>query len=161
MSDELLRQAFFVLLVGGLFLVGAELFAPGAILGILGGIALFVSVLIAFKIYEMSVAVMITLGIVILIGVAVYLWAKYFPKTAMGQRMTVSTDLSSAKASQNDLEQLIGKTGEASSELRPGGFALINGKRIDVVTQGEMLSAGEKIIVVKVEGNRVVVRKNN
>ena len=159
MSDELLRQAFFVLLIGGLFLVGAELFAPGAILGIFGGIALFVSIIIAFKVYETSIAVMITLSIVILIGVAIYLWAKYFPKTSIGQKMTVSTDLSSAKASQTDIEQLIGKTGEASSELRPGGFAVIEGKRIDVVTQGEMLSAGEKIIVVEVESNRVVVKK--
>ena len=41
--------------------------------------------------------------------------------------------------------------------LHPTGIALIQNRRVDVVTRGEMLEQGQKIKVVKVEGNRIVV----
>jgi len=42
--------------------------------------------------------------------------------------------------------------------LRPSGTAVINGKRIDVVTEGPFVERGSPIKVVEVEGARVVVR---
>ena len=39
------------------------------------------------------------------------------------------------------------------------GAAEIDGKRLDVVTQGEYLEAGTPVEVLRVEGNRIVVRK--
>jgi len=42
--------------------------------------------------------------------------------------------------------------------LRPSGTAEINGSRIDVVTGGEFIAAGESVEVYQVEGGRVVVR---
>jgi membrane-bound ClpP family serine protease len=39
-------------------------------------------------------------------------------------------------------------------------MALINGKRIDVVTEGAMIERGASIRVVVIEGIRVVVRAN-
>ena len=39
----------------------------------------------------------------------------------------------------------------------PGGFAEINGERIDVISEGEMIPQQTPIIVVNVEGNRVIV----
>jgi membrane-bound serine protease (ClpP class) len=46
----------------------------------------------------------------------------------------------------------------AQSNLRPSGLALIDGKRIDVVTEGPMIERGTPVKVVAVEGMRVVVR---
>jgi membrane-bound serine protease (ClpP class) len=54
---------------------------------------------------------------------------------------------------------LIGKTGKASTALHPAGIAQIQGERIDVVSEGELIDAGESISVVRVDGNRVVVRR--
>ncbi len=45
------------------------------------------------------------------------------------------------------------------SDLRPGGFARINGERTDVVSQGDYISAGEPIEVIGDEGYRRVVRR--
>lgn len=42
--------------------------------------------------------------------------------------------------------------------LRPSGTAVINGKRVDVVSEGAFIEAGQVIKVVAVEGLRVVVR---
>jgi membrane-bound serine protease (ClpP class) len=52
-----------------------------------------------------------------------------------------------------------GTPGTARSDLRPSGVAEIDGQRVDVVTDGEYLRAGEEIEVVRDEGYRRVVRR--
>ena len=54
--------------------------------------------------------------------------------------------------------ELIGVEGNTLSDLRPAGKALINGRRIDVVTQGEYIDRDTGIVVIEVRGSRVVVR---
>jgi membrane-bound serine protease (ClpP class) len=54
---------------------------------------------------------------------------------------------------------LRGTTGVTLSALRPGGIAEIAGARVDVVTQGEYIAAGEAIEVIADEGYRRVVRQ--
>jgi len=56
---------------------------------------------------------------------------------------------------------LMGLTGVAVSDLRPGGIVDIDGDRIDAVTSGEYLPAGEAIEVVSDERYRRVVRKRS
>ena len=55
-------------------------------------------------------------------------------------------------------EHLLGN--QALTTLRPAGTALIDGERVDVVTDGEYLPNDTEIKVVKVEGARIVVEKN-
>lgn len=52
-----------------------------------------------------------------------------------------------------------GKRGLAASPLRPAGIAEIEGERVDVVSDGEFIETGEPITVVRVDGNRIVVRR--
>jgi membrane-bound serine protease (ClpP class) len=54
---------------------------------------------------------------------------------------------------------LVGSTGLAVTDLRPGGIVDIDGHRIDVVTSGEFLPAGELIEVIRDDRYRRVVRK--
>ncbi len=56
-------------------------------------------------------------------------------------------------------ESLVGARGEALSELRPGGFALIDGRRVDVITRGDVIPRGTRIEIVADEGYRRVVRR--
>ena len=42
--------------------------------------------------------------------------------------------------------------------LRPSGTAVINGRRVDVVTEGGMIERNTPVKVVAIEGMRVVVR---
>ncbi len=50
-------------------------------------------------------------------------------------------------------------TGVAITPLRPSGTAFINGKRVQVVTEGALVDQGASIKVVAVRGLRVVVRE--
>jgi membrane-bound serine protease (ClpP class) len=53
----------------------------------------------------------------------------------------------------------IGKRGTALSPLRPAGIAELESERVDVVSQGEYIEANTPIEVVRVDGNRIVVRR--
>lgn len=57
------------------------------------------------------------------------------------------------------LKDFTGKEGIALTPLRPSGAALIDGQRLDVVTSGEFIKTGSRIMVLKVEGTRVIVRE--
>ena len=52
---------------------------------------------------------------------------------------------------------LTGAEGTALSDLRPAGKALINGRRLDVVTQGEYIRKGTAVSIIEVHGSRIVV----
>ncbi|MDD4238111.1 MAG: NfeD family protein [Desulfotomaculaceae bacterium] len=52
-----------------------------------------------------------------------------------------------------------GREGIALTPLRPSGAAEIDGQRLDVVTEGEFVSPGSPVQVIKVEGTRVVVKE--
>ena len=54
---------------------------------------------------------------------------------------------------------MLGSRGTAVSDLRPGGIAHIDGQRVDVVTEGDYIRAGDPIEVVTDERYRRVVRR--
>lgn len=53
---------------------------------------------------------------------------------------------------------LVGSSGKAVSELRPVGVAEIGSERLDVTTEGDWVSAGTPVVVVRAEAMRLVVR---
>jgi membrane-bound serine protease (ClpP class) len=58
-----------------------------------------------------------------------------------------------------ELENYAGKTGRAVTPLRPAGTAIIDGSRVDVVTEGNFISNDTPVKVVKVEGMKVIVQE--
>lgn len=58
-----------------------------------------------------------------------------------------------------ELSSFAGKEGIALTPLRPAGTAEVAGKRLDVVTGGEYIEAGARVMVIRVEGTRVVVKQ--
>lgn len=52
-----------------------------------------------------------------------------------------------------------GAPGEALTYLRPSGVARIEGRRFDVLTEGEFLEKGTAIEVVRIEGTRIFVQE--
>jgi membrane-bound serine protease (ClpP class) len=58
-----------------------------------------------------------------------------------------------------NLGGLVGKTGVAFTTLRPGGTALIDGQKVDVVAFGGFIDKDARIKVLSVEGIKVVVER--
>ena len=81
--------------------------------------------------------------------------------TAIGKTFILNASESSDQgyhAAPKELTTLVGKSGKTVTPLRPAGVALINGQRVDIVTQGEFVEPETEIEVIQVEGSRVVVR---
>ena len=98
--------------------------------------------------------------VVIIIPLAILaLWLA--PRTRLGRTVILRTAQNSDdgfQAPPQELADLVGHAGQSASPLRPAGVALIDGKRIDVVTNGEFIQPETEVEVVAVEGRRVVVR---
>jgi membrane-bound serine protease (ClpP class) len=87
---------------------------------------------------------------------------RFLPRLVLASRMILQTDLGSGPAHGSAPESdrnWLGKHGQTLSTLRPAGIAMIEGARVDVVSEGEMIEAGERIQVMRVDGNRIVVRR--
>ena len=152
-----LIQVFYVLLGTGVLLLSLEIFVPGGVLGIIGGLMIMSTIFMSLFIFE-KYGVLIAFLILIFAVAVLILWISIFPKTYLGKRVSLSDTLKTAK-SNDDRKDLIGAEGVVVSELRPSGFAKINGKKLDVVSSGGLIEEGKDIVVTNVEGFRIVVKE--
>jgi len=143
-----------LLYVMGILLVLAEALLPGAVLGIIGLGCVLAAVWLAFG---LSAGLGWTLIIitVALIPFMIWLWLLIF-KRAMMMRAT-----GKGSSAMVELKELMGKEGVALTQLRPAGMARIEGKKVDVVSEGAVIEKGTRVKVIEVEANRVVVRDVN
>ncbi|MFI8685459.1 nodulation protein NfeD [Rossellomorea sp. NPDC077527] len=148
-----------LLFVIGIILIVAEFFLPGGIAGGLGLGAIVASIMLAGgDMMQMGISVLIAL----LIAVAtVIIFAKVFGKKMKFFNKIIlndSTSTESGYVSNANRLDLIGKEGVTKTPLRPSGTVIVEDERIDAVTEGGFIKAGEKVKIVKVEGSRIVVR---
>ncbi len=159
-----------VIFIVGVILLLLEIFViPGfGIFGILGIImiigGLFLGLISDLPVFDLSFisgALIQLAAALVLSGVLIFILTRTLTKTTLWNRLILNAgiDVSSGYTSKPEVNDLLGKRGKALTDLRPSGTAQIEGKRIDVVTQGDYIIAGAKIIVEDVEGSKVVVRK--
>ena len=151
-------QIYVILLAAGLFLVGAEIFLPGGIIGVLGGFALLGAIIMGFFAFGTQGGLLSALAIVLLSALAIVVWIRFFPRTRVGRSLTLSQDGSQFKAAPSALKDLVGKEGVTLTILRPAGMARIEGRRVDVVADGSWIDEGRTVRVTEVDGTRVIVR---
>ena len=148
-----------VLLLGlGLALIVAEVLFPSfGVLSVLATAAIVGAVLLAFQNGSQS-GFRFLLAVTLLVPVAIVAGLKLFPRSPFGRKMVAGgLSFESQRATdERDLE-LPGVEGIVETPCRPAGMARLAGRRVDVVTRGEFLEAGERVCVVEVRGNRVVV----
>ncbi|WP_201713707.1 NfeD family protein [Rossellomorea arthrocnemi] len=148
-----------ILFIIGIILIVAEFFLPGGIAGGLGIGAILASIMLAGgDMMQMGISLMIAL----LIAVAtVTIFVKVFGKKMKFFNKIIlndSTSTESGYVSNANRLDLIGKEGVTKTPLRPSGTVIVEDERIDAVTEGGFIKAGEKVKIVKVEGSRIVVR---
>ncbi|HXT39916.1 MAG TPA: NfeD family protein [Candidatus Angelobacter sp.] len=143
------------LLLVGAALLFLETILPGMIAGIIGFGCVVAAVIVAYVNFDQRTANFILLAVVVGLTVATLAWFKFFPESRFA-RLFISKhavgDIGTEKP------ELLNQTGIALTTLRPSGTAVIDGKRVDVVTEGPFVDKGAAVKVVEVEGMRVVVR---
>lgn len=125
--------------------------------GILGAICLLVAILFAFGLPFFFVAIETIATAIVLTVICFTLLARRMPENAWAHRLALGAAQGPDYVASHDLTGLRGRTGTAASFLRPAGIASIDGRRIDVLTEGEFIPQGTPVRVVRVEGARVFV----
>ncbi len=146
-----------VLGIAGFLLLAAEVFVPGMVLGILGTLSLVASVAIAFFKHGTFIG-SITLVIVLVGSISgFFAWMALFPRTSIGRNLILTSEPPAADKSLAD--SLLGQIGEALTPLRPAGTILLDGRKLDVISEGELVEAGDAVEIIRHEGMRTIVRK--
>ncbi len=125
--------------------------------GIFGGIALLLSILLAFGLPMFFIALQTVATAIVLTVVLFYLATLAWPENAWIKKITFTGAQGHDYVTSTDFSSLAGRSGIAGSYLRPAGVALIDGSRVDVLTQGEFIPQGTPVRVSRVEGARVFV----
>ncbi|MFH1339509.1 MAG: NfeD family protein [Candidatus Omnitrophota bacterium] len=103
--------------------------------------------------YTLSFAIIITF-------VGIILSWKFLPRTGLWKRIILSYAETKKEGFQSaaSLESYLGKTGKTLTALRPSGRAVIDEKTLDVITEGEFIAKEEPVKVIRVEGNKIIVK---
>lgn len=148
-------EAVIALLLAGAVLLVLETVLPGMIAGLVGIGCLVTGVVMAYVNFGPHTGNLVLMIVLAGLVVGTFWWVKYFPDSRFARVFVSKGTVGELKV---EKPELLHQTGTALSRLRPSGMALINGRRVDVVTEGPFIERGTPIKVVAVEGMRVVVR---
>lgn len=98
--------------------------------------------------------VMVALSVVFLIKYA--LWK--IPR-AKPDRSIYSADAQEGYQASHFDEKAIGKTGIVLSDLKPGGYILVDGEQQQAISESDYISKGTEVVVLRGEGESLIVRR--
>ncbi len=145
----------------GIIIIIAEFLLPsGGILTISACGVFGYSLYVVFSTFPKEVGFIFVCADAIMIPVAIFTGIKILANSPLALKASLSSKES--KTSKDiELQGLVGKAGTVLSDLRPAGRAEIDNKRLDVVSEGDYIKKGLKIIVVSCSGNRIVVKNKD
>lgn len=150
----------FLFLGIGLFLVLLEFYLPGMVMGISGGCFIIISIILF--IYQSGSAAESLLFIAAAFGglavvVKFALWQ--IRSTKKAQSLYLDSDQEGYQASSID-QSVIGKGGIALTDLKPGGYILIEGKKYQAISVSGYLSKNSEVIVISGQEDSLNVKRH-
>lgn len=155
----------------GVVLIIVEVFfVPGVgVPGVLGGVLIIASLVMSFTALPLDVSfevgelaeamtrVMISLlASFVLVAIAAPLVATAAAKRGLVLQDSRAGDLSAPSPSTT----LVGKMGEALTDLRPAGKVVIDEVRHEAASEREFVARGDRVRVIRIDGPNVIVRKD-
>ncbi len=147
-----------ILQLAGILVIMAEIIIPSA-----GILSLMAMGLIGYSLYivytgfsSTTVAFFIAFDIII-IPVLVITGLKMLARSPVTLRYRLSRD-DGVTSQSPELADYIDAEGIAVTDLHPAGMAVIDGKRVDVVSRGDYIDKGSQLVVTEVTANQIIVR---
>lgn len=150
-------DAPWLLLCIALFLLMVEFYLPGGVMAIISLGLYILAMARGYVLFNGFEAVLFFSAAVILPCVVVRYTIYRIKKSAHLNTFFLSQSQEGNQSSEFDA-QLLGKTGVAVTDLGPSGFALIEGHRVQVVSQSGYIEKGVEIVVKSGKGGHLVVQ---
>ncbi len=158
-TSALLLLLFYVLVVVEFFVPSGGLISFGAIAAAIAAVIVawthsWTAGFVVFMILALTTPVIFTFLVLI------------WPKTPMGKLLLIrKSDRQAANGTSKKtlrgtpLDDLVGVAGTAVTDLLPGGIVRVANEKIDAISSGIVINAGEPIVVKAVRGSRLVVKR--
>ncbi len=153
-----------ILVVIGFILIILEVFLIPSF-GVVGLIGFFAML---FGIFRMAdnfaqglvyfLIVLLATGIIIYISYKTGHLMKLWNRISLRERQNNSAGYVAPK---QEYTEFLGKAGVALTLLKPAASDVIDGQRVDVVTDGSFIAKGSRIKVIAVEGARIIVTRED
>jgi len=143
-----------LIVIGIILLVLEILVLPGMVGGIIGGILIVYSIATMYADHG-SAAGNITFASTIVVAIgAIYASLKSKAWYRFGLKETIDGKVNEIAS----LGIIEGDEGRTVSALRPSGTVMINNKKVEAQSGGEMIDVGTKVVVTKVLPSKIVVK---
>jgi len=139
-------------------LLSFEIIIPGAVMGLLGLLAYFAACLSAGVQFGFGMGVLTFILGGIFLGGLLYIEFKWIPHTSLGGQLFLNKKVL-GKSNAGFPDEVIGKTVEALTPLRPTGLILLDGERYEALSKDGYINSGEELRVIAKDNFRVVVKK--
>ncbi len=165
-----------LLFITGVVLVLLEIFiVPGiTVFGLTGGLLIASSLVLAsqtfviphndYQMAHLRTSLLVLVGAGAATVAVAIVMNRFLPHTPLFNRMLLQpptgqelTELS-RRESLAQLDHLVGQEGTATTPLTPAGKARIGDELVDVMTGGEYVDRGQRIVVIEARGSRVLVQ---
>jgi membrane-bound ClpP family serine protease len=153
-----------LLFLVGVVFIAVEVIIPGGILGAIGGLLMFAGSVVAFSTYGTWGGVAALAAGFLLGGLALFFEFRILPKTAIGRRAFLTTEVTGVSAALGkEALDLVGHSAEALTMLSPSGYVRVNGERYEAFSQSGQVPAGTMLDIVGADNFRLIVslRKTN
>lgn len=148
----------FILLFIGLLLIFLEFFFPGGILAGAAALVLLASIVFfAFQSSSFLWTLLYSAGIVLVASVMIKVLLRKIRKGNF-KGIYLNSEQSGYVASEFS-KDLIGKSGEAVTDLKPSGHVLVEGKRYQAVSQSGYIEKGLHVVIIGGEGAHLIVKE--
>lgn len=153
-------NAILLLFLLGVLLLAAEVFMPGAVLGILGGGAMLAGCLISFRQFG-AMGGALASGIALsLLALTLYLELVWLPKSRFGKNLVIkSASDATSQPPLADPASVVGKPAEAVTTLAPSGYVIVDGRRYEAFCQAGHAEKGSTLRVIGLDNFRLIVTK--
>ena len=142
-------------------LLTLELFIPsGGLLGVAAAAALIAAIVIGFM-HSLETGATILVGAAVFVPIVISIGLRIWPSTPIGRRMLTLNPEADARREAElraEREAIIGKKGFARSNLLPSGLIEIDGIRMDAISLGMAIDAGQVVEIVSVSAGKIHVR---
>lgn len=152
-----------ILLGIGLLCLVLEFFIPSSgMLGLMCVLSLVGAIFLGFMSGTTTGAAML-LGVLICVPAFLFAAVHFWPSTAFGKMIlneppSHSDEVLPETHTYRGLRELVGKRGTAKSLMLPGGIVQVEGKNYDAISEGTPIEAGQRVLVVQISTQRLVVR---
>ncbi len=148
----------FLLVILGLVLILVEFYLPGAIMGILGGISILIGIILfASQTSSLTAIIGFVIGTAICV-ICLIRFAIWRIVRAKPQYSIYSEDSQEGYQAVSYDKQALGKTWVVLSDLKPGGYILVDGHQQPAISLSGYIPKGEHVTIVGGQEQSLIVK---